>query len=139
LHSNGFSLVRKIVEGQGLKYSDPCPWNKGVTLGEALLVPTKLYGNDIKTILASKKVKGMSHITGGGLLENIPRVIPQGLKMELDESAWELPPVFQWLRDKGNIDPRSMLRTFNCGVGFVLIGAPDSALTNLAIGRIIKA
>lgn len=141
VHSNGFSLVRKIIADQDLKYSDACPWDKSLTLGEALLIPTALYGKEIKQLLALKgtDVKGMAHITGGGLLENIPRVLPADLKMELDENAWDLPGVFQWLRDKGNIDQRSLLRTFNCGIGFVMIGAPNAALSDLVIGKITRA
>lgn len=141
VHSNGFSLVRKIVTDCGLKYSDKCPWDSGLTLGEALMIPTALYGAAIKEKLDvhGKAIKGMSHITGGGLLENIPRVIPQGLNMELDYTAWELPPVFQWLCDRGNIDPISMHRTFNCGIGFVMIGSADARLSDLVIGKIIKA
>ncbi len=141
VHSNGFSLVRKIVADQGLKYSDPCPWDASQTLGEALLVPTRLYGADIKALLDThgKAIKGMSHITGGGITENIPRVIPSGLSMEIDYSAWKLPPVFQWLRDKGNIDDHSLHRTFNCGIGFVLVGPADAKITDLVIGKIVKA
>lgn len=141
LHSNGFSLVRKIIAEAGFKYSDQCPWDKSLTLGEAIIVPTELYAPAVSALLKKhgKNIKGMSHITGGGLLENIPRVVPQGLKMELDESAWALPPVFQWLRDKGNIDARSMLRTFNCGIGFVIIGPAEAKITDLVIGKIVKA
>jgi phosphoribosylaminoimidazole synthetase len=141
VHSNGFSLVRKIITDSGVKYSDPCPWDKNVTLGEALMVPTKLYGTDVAALLQEhgKAVKGMAHITGGGLTENIPRVIPQGLTMELDYSAWALPPVFQWLRDEGRIDDASLHRTFNCGIGFILAGPADARLTDLVIGKIVSA
>ncbi len=141
LHSNGFSLVRKIIADAGLNYSDACPWDKSLTLGEALIVPTELYGATIKQKLGQhgKDIKAMAHITGGGLLENIPRVVPTGLKMELNESAWDIPPVFQWLRDKGQIDQRSLLRTFNCGVGFVMIGSENAKLSDLVIGKITKA
>lgn len=141
LHSNGFSLVRKIVADSGLKYSDACPWDKSVTLGEALMIPTALYGATIKQKLDQhgKAIKGMSHITGGGLLENIPRVIPHGLTMELDYAAWELPPVFRWLREHGAIDDTSMRRTFNCGIGFIMVGAADAKLSDLVIGKITRA
>lgn len=142
VHSNGFSLVRKIVADNGLKYSDPCPWDSATTLGDALLEPTKLYAKDIKHMLDKHRnnIHGMSHITGGGLLENIPRVLPAGLKMDLDHNAiFPLPPIFQWLQDKGQLSDTEMIRTFNCGIGFVVIGPKDASLAPLVIGTISAA
>ena len=135
LHSNGFSLVRKVVAISGLTYSSPCPWDANVTLGRALLEPTKIY---IKTLLPAVKaglLKGMSHITGGGFVENIPRVLPKGLGCTIDASAWELPPVFKFLVKHGRIEPLEMARTFNNGIGMVLIVDPsrvDDVLRSLA-------
>ncbi|KAI0041892.1 aminoimidazole ribonucleotide synthetase [Auriscalpium vulgare] len=124
LHSNGFSLVRKVVALSGLSYSSPCPWDDKTTLGRALLEPTQIY---IKALLPSVHaglLKGMSHITGGGFIENIPRVLPKGLGCYVDASAWELPPVFRFLMQHGRIDPLEMARTFNNGVGMVLVVDP---------------
>lgn len=125
VHSNGFSLVRKIVSVSGLKYSSPCPWDPTVTLGAALLEPTKIY---IKTLLPAVRkglLKGLSHITGGGFVENIPRVLPSGTGCYIDVGAWELPQVFKWLAKEGRVQPLEMARTFNNGIGMILIVHPD--------------
>jgi phosphoribosylamine--glycine ligase/phosphoribosylformylglycinamidine cyclo-ligase len=120
VHSNGFSLVRKIISSQNLSYNSPCPWDaRSETIGRALLEPTRIY---IKQVLPSlKRIKAMSHITGGGFIDNIPRVLPKGLGAEVRSNAWELPPVFKWLMKAGNVEAMEMARTFNCGVGLVLI------------------
>ena len=125
VHSNGFSLIRKVVSVSGLKYSSPCPWDPTVTLGAALLEPTKIY---VKTLLpATRKglLKGLSHITGGGFLENIPRALPSGTGCYIDVRAWELPQVFKWLMKEGRVQPVEMARTFNNGIGMILIVDPD--------------
>lgn len=125
VHSNGFSLVRKIVSVSGLNYSSPCPWDPTVTLGVALLEPTKIY---VKTLLPAIKMgllKGLSHITGGGFLENIPRVLPSGTGCYIDARAWGLPQVFMWLMKEGRVQPLEMARTFNNGIGMILIVDPD--------------
>lgn len=125
LHSNGFSLVRKIVSVSGLEYSSPSPWNPTITLGAALLEPTKIY---VKTLLPAVReglLKGLSHITGGGFLENIPRILPSGVGCYIDARAWELPPVFRWLMKEGRMQPLEMARTFNNGIGMILIVARD--------------
>jgi len=131
VHSNGFSLVRKVAERAGTDFADPAPFQDGVTLAEALLTPTRIY---VKSCLAAIRsgpshggVKAFAHITGGGLLENIPRVLPDGLGVDLDAAAWPLPPVFSWLRTAGGITPHEMLRTFNCGVGMIVIVDVDQA------------
>ncbi|KAI0066453.1 aminoimidazole ribonucleotide synthetase [Artomyces pyxidatus] len=124
LHSNGFSLVRKVIPLSGLSYDSQCPWDGNTTLGRALLEPTEIY---IKTLLPAVKaglIKGMSHITGGGFIENIPRVLPKGLGCYVDASHWELPPVFRFLMKHGRIDPLEMARTFNNGIGMVLVVDP---------------
>ena len=130
VHSNGYSLVRKLVEKEGLAWADPAPFAAGKTLAEALLTPTKLY---VKPILAALKatgggraagaIKGLSHITGGGLSENLPRVLPSGMAAHVDLAAFSAPAVFGWLQRAGNLDDAEMLRTFNCGIGMIVIAA----------------
>jgi phosphoribosylformylglycinamidine cyclo-ligase len=121
VHSNGFSLVRRLVAVSGLQYHDPCPWQPQTSLGEVLLTPTRIYVRSALAAVKAGVVHALAHITGGGLLENIPRVLPDGLAVELESSAWTLPPVFAWLMRTGNIAPTEMARTFNCGIGLVLI------------------
>lgn len=126
VHSNGYSLVRRIVDHAGANWSDTCPWDEGTTLGAALLTPTALY---VKGALGAMEAgaHGFAHITGGGLLENLPRVLPEGLGAEINLGAWELPAVFTWLRQEGGVSEVEMLRTFNCGIGFVAV-VPQDAL-----------
>jgi len=172
LHSNGFSLVRKIVQRAGLTFSSPCPWwtrtvpvpgatpsspppsastvrgqgqwGEAPTVGEALLVPTTIYVKQLLPLCQSAGqqpqpqpeseseysektllLKGLVHITGGGFIENVPRILPGGLTAEIDVAAWALPPVFRWLMQEGNVQPAEMARTFNCGIGMVLVVAPE--------------
>lgn len=125
VHSNGYSLVRRIVEASGLAWSDACPWGAG-TLGEALLTPTRLYVRAALAAIEAGGVHGFAHITGGGLTENLPRVLPDGLGAHVDLDAWELPSVFKWLATSGGMDPAEMLKTFNAGVGMVVVVAPDA-------------
>ena len=128
VHSNGFSLVRKIVADTNAQYNDPCPYEQGKTLGEALLTPTRIYIKALMNILKETSlIKGLSHITGGGLLENIPRVLPDGLGVRLDAAKWALPPVFKWLKNGMDISNHDMARTLNCGIGMVVICAADDA------------
>ncbi|PPQ71122.1 hypothetical protein CVT24_009858 [Panaeolus cyanescens] len=137
VHSNGFSLVRKIVSVSGLSYSSPCPWNPETTLGRALLEPTQIYISQVLPLAQQGLLKGMSHITGGGFLENIPRVLPKDLGCYVDARAWELPPVFRFLMQHGNVAPLEMARTFNNGIGMVLIVAADQveqAMSALSAG-----
>jgi phosphoribosylformylglycinamidine cyclo-ligase len=126
LHSNGFSLVRRIVETAGLAYDAPAPFAPAASLGEALLAPTRLYVKACRAALAVGGVHAFAHITGGGLIENIPRVLPDGLAAELDARLWPLPPVFRWLAATGRILPAEMARTFNCGIGMVAVVATDA-------------
>lgn len=127
VHSNGFSLVRKIIARSELSYSSPCPWDKSTTLGRALLEPTRIYIKTLLPVVRAGLIKGMSHITGGGFIDNIPRVLPRGLGCYVDASAWALPPVFQFLMQLGRVSPLEMARTFNNGVGMVLIIDKDRA------------
>ena len=128
LHSNGFSLIRKVVKNLKLKYSDKAPFNPNKTLAEELLTPTRIYVKPLLKALekTGKAIKGMAHITGGGLTENIPRVLPKHLKANIKGMNWDIPKVFGWLAHEGNIDQDEMLRTFNCGIGMVLIVDPKS-------------
>ncbi len=127
VHSNGFSLVRKIAEQEKLSYQSPAPFDASRTLGEALLEPTRIYVKPALAAVRTGHVKAMAHITGGGLLENIPRVLPDGLGVWLDGKSWQAPPVFAWLAKAGNIDAQEMARTFNCGIGLVMIVAREHA------------
>uniref|UniRef100_A0A3Q2QYK5 Trifunctional purine biosynthetic protein adenosine-3 n=1 Tax=Fundulus heteroclitus TaxID=8078 RepID=A0A3Q2QYK5_FUNHE len=128
VHSNGFSLVRRVLERSGLSYSSPAPFGKpGQSVGEVLLTPTKIYSRLLLPVLRSGAVKAYAHITGGGLLENIPRVLPQRLAVELDASQWSIPAVFSWLHKEGRLSEEEMARTFNCGLGAVLVVAPPDA------------
>ena len=125
IHSNGYSLVRRIIEGRGYGWADPAPFDAEQTLGEAFLIPTKIYVRSCLAAVRAGYVKALSHITGGGFLENIPRVLPDGTQAVVNTGAWNLPPVFDWLRAEGNVATREMARTFNCGIGMVLVVAPD--------------
>ncbi|XP_060054628.1 trifunctional purine biosynthetic protein adenosine-3 isoform X2 [Erinaceus europaeus] len=128
LHSNGFSLVRKIVEKSSLRYSSPAPHGCGdQTLGDLLLTPTRIYSHSLLPILRSGRVKAFAHITGGGLLENIPRVLPAELGVELDAQTWRVPRIFSWLQKEGHLSEEEMARTFNCGVGAALVVSEDQA------------
>jgi phosphoribosylformylglycinamidine cyclo-ligase len=124
VHSNGYSLVRRIVEDLGLTYGDEAPFAPGRTLGEALLEPTRLYIRSALAAAGTGQVRAVAHITGGGLPGNVPRVLPDGLGVSLNAGGWTLPPVFRWLMEAGEVAPAEMLRTFNCGVGLVLVVPP---------------
>jgi phosphoribosylaminoimidazole synthetase len=124
-HSNGYSLIRKIVERTGLPWDVPAPFAPRQNLGEALLTPTRLYVNTLLPILRSGLVHGGAHITGGGLTENTPRALPDHLSAAIDYSAWPRPPVFAWLQEAGGVPEEDLRRTFNCGIGFVLV-APQA-------------
>ncbi|MEC7764034.1 MAG: phosphoribosylformylglycinamidine cyclo-ligase [Pseudomonadota bacterium] len=120
VHSNGYSLVRKLVEVSGLGWDADCPWGTG-TLGEALLAPTKLYVKPALAAIRAGGVHALAHITGGGLTENLPRVLPTGGQAMVDLDAWDLPPVFKWLAETGGMSQSEILKTFNCGIGMILV------------------
>jgi phosphoribosylaminoimidazole synthetase len=128
VHSNGFSLVRRLVADAGLGWAEPAPFDNGKTLGRALLAPTRIY---VKALLAAigetGGIKALAHITGGGLTENIPRVLPKGIAAAIDLARLPVPPVFRWLSTLGNVEQAEMLRTFNCGVGMVVVTAEADA------------
>jgi homoserine kinase len=121
VHSNGFSLVRKIVERSGLSFHDPAPWSEGQNIGTALLTPTKIYVKPLLAAIRRSLIKGMAHITGGGLLENIPRMLPKTLAAELDAKTWPVPEVFKWLKSTGQLEHTEFARTFNTGLGMVMV------------------
>ncbi|MDA5555879.1 phosphoribosylformylglycinamidine cyclo-ligase [Shimia sp. MMG029] len=127
VHSNGYSLVRKLVEVSGLGWDDTCPWDDSQTLGAALLAPTRLYVKQALAAVRAGGVHALAHITGGGLTENLPRVLPEGHAGAIDLSSWELPPVFEWLAKTGGMDEAELLKTFNCGVGMILSVEADQA------------
>nr|WP_314434597.1 phosphoribosylformylglycinamidine cyclo-ligase [uncultured Brevundimonas sp.] len=131
-HSNGYSLVRKVVEKSGLAWGDDAPFAKDRSLAQALMEPTRIYVKPVLPIMKAGLVKGAAHITGGGLIENPPRCIAEGLQARFDWDAWPMPAVFQWLAETGGISDHEMRRTFNCGVGFILIVAPENAEPVLA-------
>ena len=127
IHSNGYSLVRTIVASSGIDLAAKPPYSCAAqTMGEALLSPTRIYVKSLLPILAQGHIKGLSHITGGGLTENLPRVLPAHLSANIDLSTWHLPNIFNWLREAGNIPEHEMLMTFNCGIGMIaVVGAKD--------------
>ncbi|KAI1375905.1 phosphoribosylamine--glycine ligase [Hypoxylon crocopeplum] len=129
VHSNGFSLVRRILAREKLGYASPAPWDASSqqqkSVGDALLTPTRIY---VKSVLATlPRLKGLAHITGGGLTENVPRMLPKHLAAEIDVATWDLPPVFRWLKNAGNVEAAEMARTFNNGVGMVAVVSPADA------------
>jgi phosphoribosylformylglycinamidine cyclo-ligase len=128
VHANGFSLVRKILRDEKLDLPDPAPFAPEQSLASALLVPTRIYVRSLLSLLGhTDVVKGMAHITGGGLIDNLPRALPDGVVARVDANAWRAPPVFLWLYEAGRLRPEEMLRTFNCGIGMVLVVVADYA------------
>jgi len=126
VHSNGYSLVRRIVAQSGLGWQAPCPWSQG-SLGAALLAPTRLYVKPALAAIRAGGVHALAHVTGGGLTENLPRVLPDGTGARIDKGSWAMPGVFGWLAGAGGLDEAEMLKTFNCGIGLVLVVAPEAA------------
>jgi phosphoribosylaminoimidazole synthetase len=132
-HSNGFSLIRKTLEHAGVSYHDPAPWDSNATAGESLLTPTRIYS---KSFLAAHKkgfIKAASHITGGGFLENVPRMLPDGLSAQIDASSWKVPAVFSWLGKAGNIATTELAKTFNMGIGMVLIVSGENKKSAISV------
>ncbi len=121
VHANGFSLVRRVVREAGLGWDAPCPYASGISLGRALMTPTRLYVHATLALHRAGLLKGAAHITGGGLPGNLPRILPDGLAAAIDAEGWMTPPVFGWLARTGAIDSHEMLRVFNCGIGMALV------------------
>ncbi|KAK5083113.1 Bifunctional purine biosynthetic protein ADE1 [Lithohypha guttulata] len=130
LHSNGFSLVRKIIDRKRLAWDTPAPWDPDTIVSKSVLTPTRIYVKPLLSVVKKDLVKGMSHITGGGLLENVPRMLPKHLTAEIDVKTWERPAIFRWLQDAGKVDLHEMSRTFNNGIGMVL------AVSEMAHGEV---
>ena len=148
-HSNGYSLIRRVVERAGLGWATPAPWG-GAILGDALLAPTRLYVKPALVAIRKGGVHGLAHITGGGLIENPPRLLPDGLACEINLDRWELPPLFRWLAETAELTEEELLKTFNCGIGMILAVAAGKAAalaelltsmgeTVIEMGRIIPA
>ena len=123
-HSNGFSLIRKVVEVAGADWNMPFD---GATLADRAMEPTRIYVKQVLEVMKSVKIKGMAHITGGGLVENVPRVLPEGVQAVIDGKSWTRPAIFDWLQEKGNIDSHEMHRVFNNGIGLVVIVSAEDA------------
>ena len=150
LHANGFSLVRRVVERSGVPLGAPAPFAADTALDAALLEPTRIYVRACLAVIAGGNIKALAHITGGGLVENIPRVLPAGCGVELDGSAWTAPPVFGWLQRQANIADEEMARTFNCGIGMIAIveradvtatvqAFAEQGETAMEIGRVVES
>lgn len=129
-HSNGYSLIRKIIEVSGADLNQDF---NGRTLAETLLEPTKIYVQSVLSLAKQVNLKALSHITGGGLLENIPRVIPESACAQINQQSWKMPEIFQWLKTKGNVELMEMYRTFNCGVGMVIVVAAEDLAQSIAL------
>jgi phosphoribosylformylglycinamidine cyclo-ligase/phosphoribosylamine--glycine ligase/phosphoribosylglycinamide formyltransferase/phosphoribosylformylglycinamidine cyclo-ligase len=131
-HSNGYSLIRRIVERSGLAWDEPCPFLPETNLARALMAPTRIYVRSVLPLAKAGLLKGAAHITGGGLIENPPRTVAGGLRPRFDWSSWTMPGVFQWLQSEGGVSDDELRRTFNCGIGFLLIVDPATAPTVLS-------
>jgi phosphoribosylformylglycinamidine cyclo-ligase len=137
-HSNGFSLIRKILDASGADLGSAVPGVTGAkTLGEALLEPTRIYVKPLLALMTEVEIKGMAHITGGGLLENTHRMFPEGLGARIDHRTWPRPPIFDWLQRAGNVATDEMHRVFNCGIGMILVVSPNQA--DVALRRLASA
>ncbi len=126
LHSNGFSLVRKLLEARRITYEEPAPFSKK-SWGEILLTPTRIYSFSLLTLFEEVRVKGMAHITGGGISLNLPRILPPGLQAVIRKSSWKVPTIFRWLQEAGKIEEEEMFKTFNMGIGMVIVVSPSQA------------
>jgi len=129
-HSNGYSLIRKLIEKSGIDMDADFD---GRPFKDVVMTPTKLYVKSILALIEALPVKGMAHITGGGITENIPRVLPTGVTAEIDAASWDLPPLFEWLKEQGNIADNEMYKTFNCGIGMAVIVSADNAAAAMKI------
>lgn len=136
-HSNGYSLIRRIVERTGLSWQDCAPFDETGKLADALLAPTRIYVKSVLPLIRRRQIKGLAHITGGGLTENAPRMCPEHLSPKIDYGSLVLPPVFQWLQRAGSLSEEEMRRTFNCGIGLVM--AADRAMAGEVMDGLVKA
>lgn len=138
LHSNGFSLVRKIVKESGLDLQDPFPLDTTKTLGEVLLTPTLIYVETVRHLLRDMEIKGMAHITGGGFYDNIPRTLPERIEANIKFGSWDIPPIFNWIRAEGQLSWPEMLQIFNCGIGYILVLPAEQAEEAVSRIRVFK-
>lgn len=129
-HSNGYSLIRKIIEVNSSTLNEPF---NGKTLGETLLEPTKIYVKQLLELMRHVEIHALAHITGGGITENLPRVLPEGLNASIKLDSWQLPAIFQWLQEKGNVSLADMLTTFNCGIGMIVCVAAEDVTTTISV------
>ncbi|MEM9625724.1 MAG: phosphoribosylformylglycinamidine cyclo-ligase [Pseudomonadota bacterium] len=127
IHANGFSLVNKLLRDRRLALSDPAPFDESKLLADVLLTPTRIYVQCLKQVISGGSIKALAHITGGGLVDNLPRVMKDGMMAKIDARAWQAPPVFRWIYEAAGMTPESLLRTFNCGIGMVLVVAEEDA------------
>jgi homoserine kinase len=132
-HSNGFSLIRKIIERKGLGYTEPAPWDESKSVGESLLTPTRIYVKSCLAVYNAGLVKGMAHITGGGILENVPRMLPDHLAADIDAKTWSVPEVFKWLKKAGSVDGTEFSRVWNTGMGMILVVDENKAKDAVAL------
>lgn len=133
VHANGFSLVRRVLEREGLRPEDPAPFDPARPLGELLLTPTRIYVKSCLALARAGLVRALAHITGGGLVDNPPRVLPEGTRMVIDVRSWPLPPVFRFLAERAGLDAFHLARTFNCGIGMIAVTAPEQAAAARAL------
>lgn len=127
VHSNGYSLVRRLAADKGWKLDRPALFDQDILLIDALMAPTRIYVKPLLPLIRAQKIHALAHITGGGMLENIPRILPDDLHAFIDADAWEQPRLMAFLQAQGNIEPEEMARTFNCGVGMAVVVAADDA------------
>ena len=135
VHSNGFSLVRKVLEVSGASLEAPFEDGRGESLGRRLMTPTRIYARAVRALVEAVPVRGLAHVTGGGLAANPGRVLPDGLRVRLDRARWTIPPIIRWVRETGGIEEGEMFRTFNCGVGMVAYVSPEHAGEALRVLR----
>jgi homoserine kinase len=126
-HSNGFSLIRKIIERKGLRYDEPAPWDSTKSVGESLLLPTRIYVKSCLALFNAGLVTGMAHITGGGIFENVPRMLPEHLTADIDAKTWNVPVVLKWLKKAGSVESTEFARVWNTGMGMILVVAAEKA------------
>jgi phosphoribosylformylglycinamidine cyclo-ligase len=126
-HSNGFSLVRKVLEKNSMTLDTPFPYS-GEPIGQLLLAPTRIYVQEVLKMIDEFEIRGLAHITGGGLEDNIPRILPEGLGASINKKSWKVPPIFEWIQELGSIDEKEMARTFNMGIGMVVVMKANEAL-----------
>ena len=138
LHSNGYSLVRKILKESGLTLTDPFPGYDGQSVGDVLLTPTRIYVETVRHLLRDMQIEGMAHITGGGFYDNIPRILPERIQADIHFDSWENAPVFSWLKEAGNLSWPEMLQIFNCGIGYILVLPREQAEEAISRIRVFK-